>query len=711
MKGEGVMGDHSQRRTWPGKRTLNGCQLKRNLDNVVYIDVDSESLDNVIIIDVPESLQQKIRGSRLGKGKKIQFGGIINIDDDESNGVEYPGVGVEGGADLDSDTSSSQSFPAPAFVHKSVNLGDDECQVVHEKNSAFRFSKCKQSYSGKYHCRNRYGLSPESESGSSDSDCSDCELMEGSFGKLHKEWEKASLKRKSNFCRGKSGLEDQASPSCVNDDIHLNMDAEGEKRAEQHSESAFCCKSSTNNYKKRNSAFVPTDDGELGSSSLNSGMRCSFVESDQKCGQESFPWFKPGLMERVHSARKKADFQCRGEKLTKDPSSSSSRCQSYKHADSCGSRFHDKEQNSHGPFWSNQEQGDKQCHKTGTCFMGRQKKFMGERFMPQGVNWFFNHRKTNLEDEEAYLFKGQRSGTTHAHNERVVPSEKYEEFSQTSSCCASHQKAHNAGTGFMEKEKPVSKEPLVSSCRPSYEAGAECGVAPADHNVGDAFDESFLCKTSSTRMPEVCKEKVGQADTEKPDSKRISVCNTECAETQSEQGNQCSEELKEQVIGSTADSQLGNGRDPVYAQSDVVIPNLQNDIISDREKLKETDEYKRAMEEEWAARQRQLQIQGEEAQRLRKKRRAESIRLLDMERRQKQRLEEIRETQKKDEENMNMKEQLRVEVRKELHKLETTCIDMASLLRALGINVGSSFHPLSHEASEILIHVIIWFVS
>ncbi|KAJ0083953.1 hypothetical protein Patl1_29591 [Pistacia atlantica] len=48
---------------------------------------------------------------------------------------------------------------------------------------------------------------------------------------------------------------------------------------------------------------------------------------------------------------------------------------------------------------------------------------------------------------------------------------------------------------------------------------------------------------------------------------------------------------------------------------------------------------------------------------------------------------------------MNMKEQLRVKVKKELHKLETTCIDMASLLRALGINVGSSFHPLSNECN------------
>ncbi|XP_054809693.1 uncharacterized protein LOC129311413 [Prosopis cineraria] len=121
------------------------------------------------------------------------------------------------------------------------------------------------------------------------------------------------------------------------------------------------------------------------------------------------------------------------------------------------------------------------------------------------------------------------------------------------------------------------------------------------------------------------------------------------------------------------------------------------DIINEREKLKETDEYKQAIEEEWASRQRQLQVQAEEAQRLRKRKKAESKRLLDMQRRQKERIEEVRETQKKDEENMNMKEQLRIEIRKELNKLEITCVDMASLLRGLGIQVGGGCSPLPQE--------------
>ncbi|PWA81359.1 dnaJ domain-containing protein [Artemisia annua] len=127
---------------------------------------------------------------------------------------------------------------------------------------------------------------------------------------------------------------------------------------------------------------------------------------------------------------------------------------------------------------------------------------------------------------------------------------------------------------------------------------------------------------------------------------------------------------------------------------------VEDSIISEREKLKETDEYKRALEEELAERQRALKIQAEEAQHLRlmlKRKKAQSLRILDMERRQKQRVDEIRESQKKDEENMNLKEQYRGEVIEGLKKLEITCIDMASLLRGLGIEVGEGPVPLSHE--------------
>ncbi|XP_061337243.1 uncharacterized protein LOC133284264 isoform X2 [Gastrolobium bilobum] len=135
----------------------------------------------------------------------------------------------------------------------------------------------------------------------------------------------------------------------------------------------------------------------------------------------------------------------------------------------------------------------------------------------------------------------------------------------------------------------------------------------------------------------------------------------------------------------------------LHAQDGNLTASNERDIINKREKLKETDEYKQTIEAEWASRQKQLQIQAEEAQRLRKRRRAENERLLDMQRRQKKRIEEVRETQKKDEEFMNMKEKLRIEIQKGLNELERQCHDMTSLLRGLGIPVGGSLIPLPNE--------------
>ena len=45
------------------------------------------------------------------------------------------------------------------------------------------------------------------------------------------------------------------------------------------------------------------------------------------------------------------------------------------------------------------------------------------------------------------------------------------------------------------------------------------------------------------------------------------------------------------------------------AKSRILLPQFKEIFIIEREKHKETDEYKRAIEEEWASRLRQLQIQ------------------------------------------------------------------------------------------------------
>ncbi|XP_050221853.1 uncharacterized protein LOC126672015 [Mercurialis annua] len=167
----------------------------------------------------------------------------------------------------------------------------------------------------------------------------------------------------------------------------------------------------------------------------------------------------------------------------------------------------------------------------------------------------------------------------------------------------------------------------------------------------------------------------------------------------------------ENAIGATSSKSNGESRfvDPketirhssASPQSQVKLSPLPHgepsDMIADREMLKKTDAYKRAQEEELASREKVLQIQREEAQRMRKRRKAETQRLLETERRQKQRVEEVREAQRKDEETLNLKDQLRSEIRRDLDLLEANCRDMVSLLRGLGIDIGGRLHSSSPE--------------
>ncbi|XP_062212442.1 uncharacterized protein LOC133913330 [Phragmites australis] len=131
---------------------------------------------------------------------------------------------------------------------------------------------------------------------------------------------------------------------------------------------------------------------------------------------------------------------------------------------------------------------------------------------------------------------------------------------------------------------------------------------------------------------------------------------------------------------------------------------IQGGLIGEREKHKESIEYKRAAEEEWASRQRQLQIQAEEAKKLRKRKKAQTLRLLDMEKRQKQRVQEVRESQRKNEEDIQLKEQYRSVVRKELEDTERRYRDMTSILRVLGIPVEGGEVKAAYKQALLKFH-------
>ncbi|KAJ6987852.1 hypothetical protein NC653_020945 [Populus alba x Populus x berolinensis] len=645
MKGKGVSRDYSRRRIRSGKRTT------RSFDNIVVIDVDSDDeFDNVIIIDVPESLQQKLRGSNVVREGR-SFPCIISIDDDDT--VDDHEINAQGDDNLDSDGTSSHSSPASDCIGKSVYRDADGCRVAEENRPVFKLRKCNRTYPEKAPSRNRYGLDSDSESDSSEDSTSDCEVMEGSFGEVREQWEKASLKRKSKFCKG---LDDQASPCSSHGDVHPN--AEVENRTKQNPDPSVCSSSKNVNFEKVNTcASTSARDGVLGGCSSSAKMENPFANYNQKGESFSRPQ-KSRTDENIHFHWKSDDL-CGRERFMDDRSTSYNKFQTL---NGLGTRFPP------GPSsWSNQEKDDKQYHHRRACFQDmEQNTATGHSFSndQSGPNLHSDDGKASVLNEDASLPDGHFLGEKHdVINSQVDSKEEHKEFTQVPSSC-----------------KILSNE---AQCREfvSYARSSE-----------DKVVENVIALSCTTQ--EVSVEKSGH---QKMDERAAREKSSQCHDRLGRPGTSNSAEGKEACTDFASSSQLHHERDLLCALPGACFPYAVKDIINDREKLKETEEYKQAMEEEWAARQQQLQIQAEEAQRLRKRRKAETLRILDMERRQKQRVEEMREAQKKDEENLNIKERFRVEVRKELYRLEVTCINMASLLRGLGIHVEGGFQPLPNQ--------------
>ena len=150
------------------------------------------------------------------------------------------------------------------------------------------------------------------------------------------------------------------------------------------------------------------------------------------------------------------------------------------------------------------------------------------------------------------------------------------------------------------KEKLQSKEPLMSIPKLSEEKQVDDGVTPSDVEFGTVFDESTSVKTplggmAAVRSKNYCdREKIVSGNSFQYDETQI---------------RQSSTDAEQSSIKSVASSKKYDEGDTLHVQGVDATASGENDIIIDREKLKETDEYKRAAEDEWTSRQRELQIQ------------------------------------------------------------------------------------------------------
>ncbi|KAL2510069.1 uncharacterized protein Fot_33716 [Forsythia ovata] len=684
----GISIGHSHPEPCSGRKTLQRCRNTKEADNVVLIDVDSEHFDNVIIIDIPESLpKRRRRSSMLGKDKKLPFRTVICTDDDESTDENRSGLGInENGSFSNGASASKVSSPASKNFENSADAASKECQFDRENLIPMKLSKCRHTYSGKPSTSNRYGLSTDSESELSDNEHPDCELMEDSLGKLQQHWEETFCRRKKDIPNGQSGTRDRDSASRVlNDDHQQNVRTESKNR--QHKEPPFCSSiGKTSHGNEAPSHFITEEDAHFDSTPYGYGF------DDPDFDDISLQSFLKDGHKRSHSEAKDPPFNHAEQKYSQRYEPVSPVCQNEERWNPPASSY--SPYNRHGT-----EQVD---HPT-MAFQDDAETSM---------NSF--HGKPSLVEEEASMCKRQNSYETDGDDVRSSLTDKDKNFQETFTGNI-EEKEH------LEPSEPlatsnVNKENLISNKSsfmnfPSPSEQVNVVVSPSSDIVGPVPGEVSFCKNSPLGSGDGIDNCYHQ-ESRKPVSETITLCNGLDNAAQLRQDNS-SVEAVENLVESVSKSMHGDEKgDRKHIQNGGTSHGVENCIINEREKLKETDEYKRATEEEWASRQQALKIQAEEAQclrQLRKRKKADSMRLQDMAKRQKQRVEEIRETQKKDVENLNLKEIMRSKVRKELKKLEMTCHNMGSLLHSLGIHVGGWPRPSQHEVQAAYKRALLTF--
>ncbi|WZZ68438.1 hypothetical protein YC2023_079808 [Brassica napus] len=613
------MGEQRQLRS----RFCNRMQTKRCSANGImneFIVVDD---DEVIILDFPEASKKGKAPETSRARDEPVLPRVISIDDDDED---------EDTENVHKDGSSSSR------MHTSVEVDDgddDDCQFVQEKCASFRFTKCNQATmpsSG-----TRFGLDSESESDFSESDCSDCEILEGSQGEVREQWEKAFLEKMKKA--GKAGLSEEAGPSNLRCDTNFRPGFES--RNEQHDQtSSFFTARNAHRGKRTSSTFFGTE--KSGKAGLS-----------EEAGPSNF---RPGCESGTDQHDQTASFfsaknfdGCKGTYSTffgTEKSDKTGRSEEAGLSDlHCGNKTEQHDQAT-SFFTARNPDGRKE---TSSTFFGTDNR----------------NPKTSLFAEPSSLSPGIQ--VEHERSKSLT----------TDSTSSKEQRKQNS---VKEAEKQPDTEPVQ----------CETSVCSKENQKKKGSEENQKRKAAEHSYT---KEVVQEEDASKWSPPHTS------------DGDGDTPPVLGVSNGARCEGGIGESRetiiDPIPSTSEPV-QSLQGtapeiDVMLNREMLKETDEYKKAQEEEWESRQRQLQLQAEEAQRQRKRRKLANTRQLEMERRQKERVEEVRETQKKEEESMNMKEKVRAEITKTLKVLELGCFNMAALLRGLGIPVKGGISPPPQE--------------
>lgn len=528
-------------RACTGKRTPRGYTKNGNSENVVVINVDDDD-DDVIIIDYPDS-----RGE-----KEAPRPTVISIDDEDSD-VDHPGIGVPGVSELDSDaTSNKRFFPSPDTAGNPLDFDANQNHSVQKEKSPSRLSKCQKSYIEKTPCRNRYGFNPDSEDGPSESDYSDCEVLEGSFEELHEQWERTYSKQKSKSFNCRYGAEDQASTSTFHAGAYMNA---GQYRNDFFRDQVF--------------SFSNNDKGEEDLSRGNDAYLNTWHKEDLRKRGSSQPdkktaWLRSQKKGQAQFVTVNGNVQVGEETCTdKGPADA-------QHENSSGSSMNTL----------NEDQGRKDSYWWFNIMGGAKQNDCAEEHHEEKderndeASCHSSSQSVNCDDEESDSYRSQVFGEANMPK-RGFPRDCNNVIFQKESCgnsCSLNEMHEMNVAGYTEE---LLWDHLVQKSKPFDEI-----------NTGkDGNDKGDHVEKSSINCTPIVSHEEPQ---EKP----------ELLEKRS-----CSMKDQEPFVKSASTTQSSEERNVDCS------PIMQDSIINGREKLKETDEYRRAQEEEWASRQRQLQLQ------------------------------------------------------------------------------------------------------
>ncbi|EHA8586903.1 hypothetical protein COCNU_scaffold001144G000010 [Cocos nucifera] len=572
---------HCQPRNHPGRRTLERCKSKGTVANVEIIDVDKGKSD-VVIIDVPESSHQE---SRCFRSKTRDCcPNVISIDDEEE--------GIDGAPSNARYAATSSAFcPLSSNSPFFEEFDGDECLMFVGKG-AFQ---SKLTVEVKVHAkcgypRSRYGPDPASNSGTSGSDnsefytsegdssegnCSDCEIMEDASGEIREQWERAAL-RKKMLQRSQFVSEDQASASGSSADPGYQAD-----EAIQNMVNIESINESDEAYSKHFEE-VP---GECGPSSSSNGKNSSsrMVNADEFT--EDSLWGGKGNNSIANS----------------DPSTGVSH---------------------YGPVFQNDELISEECSHRAlpsdeTCFNHKKDCFqdfeMEDSIQIRDEGFSFRDKDEQVPVETCYCTAEQVPVET-CHCTAELRGETI--FQDAESPCPGI--PHKAWAGntlfsdsvcFQEKKEPgLEEQPSCHNQSPLDSVVNHEIAAREKEDKEENSPEEQLCQT---RSPCDSVHELAAQVKEKSHGEQTILFNYQPTnKQQNDVGNQScqsKEGTSEELIFKPNEESGATESCPLYMESD--LSHIQNDLIGAREKHKESDEYKRVEEEEWASRQQELQTQ------------------------------------------------------------------------------------------------------